>query len=141
MRASFHRGAVRLVSMLYWLALILLVVIGGSLGIQGLEQVPQQPDWPVPGGEPERGRIAIQRHSCGSCHAIEGVPAAQGRVGPRLAGFREQTYIAGRLPNVTPNLMRWLINAQEVDPGNVMPDLPVTEPEARDIAAYLYSLK
>lgn len=131
-------GAVRLVTLMYGLAVVLLAIIVGSLALRGFRQVPEPPEWPVPGGDPERGELAIQRHSCGSCHVIPGVVGAAGRVGPRLNGFREQAYIAGRLPNVTPNLVRWIMNARAIDPENVMPDLPVTEAEAKDIAAYLY---
>lgn len=135
------RGAVRLVTVLYVLAAALLLVILSSLGLRGFQQVPAPPDWPVPGGDPRRGELALERHSCGSCHVIPGVTGASGRVGPQLTGLREQAYLAGRLPNVTPNLMRWVMDSQAVDPGNVMPDLPVTEAEARDIAAYLYTME
>lgn len=133
-----RRGAIRLVKVLYGLAFVLLGIILGSLAVRGFRQLPHSPEWPVPGGDPERGSVAIARHGCGSCHVVPGVTGANGRVGPQLTGFRDQAYIAGRLPNVTPNLVRWIMDAREVDPQNVMPDLPVTEAEARDIAAYLY---
>jgi len=134
-----RRGAVRLVTVLYGLGFVLLGVILGSLSVRGYRQLPADPDWPVPGGDARRGAEAVVRHGCISCHEISGVPAATGRVGPRLTRLREQSYIAGRLPNVTPNLVRWIMNPRAIDPQNVMPDLPVTEAEARDIAALLYS--
>ena len=34
-----------------------------------------------------------------------------------------------------------LYDPQSVSPGSVMPDMGVTEADARDIAAYLYTLK
>lgn len=36
--------------------------------------------------------------------------------------------------------MRWIMNPQDVDPGSPMPNLHVTEAEARHIAAYLLTL-
>jgi cytochrome c1 len=38
-------------------------------------------------------------------------------------------------------LILWLQNPQAVEPGTVMPNLGLTEIEARDIAAYLYTLR
>ncbi len=92
----------------------------------------------VPGGDAERGRTALVALECGACHRIPGIPGARGTVGPPLDGFRERVYIAGRDPNVPDRLVAWIRNAPSVDPGTAMPDLDVSESEARDIAAYLY---
>jgi cytochrome c1 len=89
----------------------------------------------------DRGRAAIAHYSCGACHVIDGVANAHGRVGPMLNRFREQTMIAGRLPNTTDNLVRWIRDPQAVDSGNAMPNLGIDEPTARDIAAYLYTVR
>jgi len=92
----------------------------------------------VPGGDAERGRAALVELECGACHRIPGIPAARGTVGPPLDGFRERVYIAGRHPNVPDHLVAWIRGAPSLDPGTAMPDLDVSEAEARDIAAYLY---
>jgi cytochrome c2 len=92
----------------------------------------------VRGGESSHGPQLIAAYGCGACHAIGGVSGADGRVGPSLKGFADRRYIAGRLPNTPANLVRWIINPQAVDPGTLMPDLDVGDPQARDIAAYLY---
>jgi cytochrome c1 len=42
------------------------------------------------------------------------------------------------LPNTPDNLVRWLRDPQAVSPQTIMPDLGLGEPQARDIAAYLY---
>lgn len=91
----------------------------------------------VPGGEPSRGATLITSYGCGSCHTVAGVQGANGRVGPPLTGIGQRMYIAGRLPTSAENLILWIRNPQQVDPGNAMPDLGVTENDARDIAAYL----
>jgi cytochrome c len=95
----------------------------------------------VPGGDPERGRAAISRYGCGACHAIPGVVAAHGQVGPALGGVAGRAVIAGRLANTPDNLVRWIQHPQAVAPGTVMPEMGVTEADARDIAAYLYTLR
>jgi cytochrome c1 len=38
-------------------------------------------------------------------------------------------------------MMQWIENPPAVDPKTVMPNLGVTEQDARDIAGYLYTLK
>lgn len=91
------------------------------------------------GGDPARGKEAITRYGCGSCHAIPGVPGAKGKVGPPLGGLVERGYLAGRLRNTPENLMSWVRHPQKHEPGNVMPEMGVTEEDARHIAAYLYS--
>jgi cytochrome c1 len=50
-------------------------------------------------------------------------------------------YIAGTLRNTSGNLVRWLRNPQQVLPGNAMPDMGLSEADARDVAAYLYTLR
>jgi len=86
----------------------------------------------------EEGRRLIARYGCGSCHFIPGVPGADAMAAPPLDRFYERTYIAGRLSNTQDNLIEWIQHPQRIDPGNAMPDLGLTENEARDIAAYLY---
>lgn len=50
-------------------------------------------------------------------------------------------YIAGLLTNTPDNLMRWIRDPPGVDSLTAMPNVGVTEPDARDIAAYLYTLR
>jgi cytochrome c1 len=45
------------------------------------------------------------------------------------------------LPNTPQNMVRWLRHPQAVSPKSAMPDLGVTEPDARDVAAYLSTLR
>ena len=91
-------------------------------------------------GEPGSGRQIIAQKDCGACHTIPGVRGARGKVGPSLAGFAQRGYIAGELPNRPTLLVRWLPNAPELVPGTAMPAIPMTERQARDVAAYLYTL-
>jgi cytochrome c len=95
----------------------------------------------VPGGDAELGRTAIGVYGCGSCHTIPGVPGADALVGPPLTLFAYRKYIAGMLPNTPDNLVTWIRTPQAVVPGNAMPNMGVSERDARNIAAYLSTLK
>jgi cytochrome c len=91
-------------------------------------------------GDPTRGLDAIRRYGCGGCHVIPGLPEARGRVGPSLRGVAARPYLAGRMTNSAGNLMAWIRTPRAIDPGTLMPELGVSEADARDIATYLYGL-
>jgi cytochrome c2 len=93
----------------------------------------------VPGGDQDRGAQLVGSFGCGACHTIAGIDGADGKIGPPLVDLADRRLIAGRLPNTLPNLLDWLEHPQQVAPGTVMPDLGIEEPQARDLAAYLYS--
>ncbi|SFK48049.1 Cytochrome c [Sphingomonas sp. NFR04] len=93
------------------------------------------------GGSVRAGQAAIERYNCGACHRIPGIGAATGVAGPALNGVGTRSFIAGMLPNSPDNLERWIQHPQQVVPGNAMPDQRVTPRDARDIAAYLYTLR
>jgi cytochrome c1 len=52
-----------------------------------------------------------------------------------------RTYIAGVVSNTPDNMIRWIQNPPGIDEKTAMPNLGVTEQDARDIASYLYTLK
>jgi cytochrome c1 len=99
------------------------------------------PAWVVAGGDAKRGTRLIQKLGCAACHTVPGVANAEGNVGPPLTRFGDRTYIAGMLSNTPANLVRWLRDPQGVVRGNAMPDMGLSEAQARDIAAYLYTLR
>jgi cytochrome c1 len=92
-------------------------------------------------GDPDRGQVAIERYGCGACHQVRGVNGANGMVGPPLSNIGSRMYLAGQLPNSATNLVQWIRDPQKVEPGTAMPNLNVSEADARDIAAYLYTLR
>ena len=96
---------------------------------------------PVPGGDPALGKQLIAQHGCGSCHSIPGVSGADGMVGPPLDHFARRSYIAGEVVNNADFLVRWIEVPQAIEPGTAMPNLGVSEGQARNIAAYLYTLR
>lgn len=93
------------------------------------------------GGNAQRGAQVISMKKCGSCHVIPGINAARGLVGPPLLYFGKTTYVAGMVPNTPPNLVRWVMSPQSINPNTAMPNLGLNEQQARDVAAYLYTLQ
>ncbi|MGN6392606.1 MAG: c-type cytochrome [Gemmatimonadales bacterium] len=91
------------------------------------------------GGNPAHGAELIRGFGCGACHVIPGIAGAQGEVGPPLAGLVRRAYIGGVLSNTSANLVRWIVNPRAVDPLTAMPTLGLSDGEARDVAAYLYT--
>lgn len=92
-------------------------------------------------GDPERGRTAIERHGCVSCHTIPGIGGPGSNVGPPLYKIATRAYIGGVLPNTPEAMVQWLQNPPAVDPRTAMPNMNIAATEARDIAAYLYTLE
>lgn len=93
------------------------------------------------GGNWHTGKELIVKYRCGACHTIPGIYDANGMVGPPLLWFARRTYVGGELPNNPPNLVRWLKDPKAVEPGTAMPDLGLSDQDARDVAAYLYTLR
>lgn len=83
---------------------------------------------------------ALISAQCAACHTVPGVSGAVGRVGPSLVGIARQQVIAGRLANTPDNMVKWLMHPQAVYPGNAMPEMGLTQDQARKIADYLYTL-
>jgi cytochrome c len=122
------------------LAIVASVILAACQG-QSWQEPGQRPTVVVPGGTAERGKRIVDQYACGSCHIIPGVSGANGTVGPPLTAWSRRTYIAGKSSNTPDNLVRFIRFPQSVEPGTAMPDLAVTEQDARDIAAYLYTIK
>ncbi|HEX4195968.1 MAG TPA: c-type cytochrome [Caulobacteraceae bacterium] len=117
------------------------LVLALGLAVTACERARVGADQYVPGGDPERGRALIAAIGCGECHDIPGVQGAHGAVGPPLGNIGRRTIVAGLLPNTPANLEHWLEAPQSVVPGNAMPDMGINQKEARDVAAYLYTLR
>lgn len=95
----------------------------------------------APRADPLLGQHLITQYQCGSCHAIPGVAAARGRLGPSLQAFGKRSYIAGRVPNSPDALAQWLVAPASLVPDTPMPSMGVSPEEARHMAAYLGQLE
>lgn len=95
----------------------------------------------ITGADAAAGLAVIKRLGCAACHQIPGVDWPQGTVGGSLDGFADRSMIAGRFPNQPETLTAWVRNAPSMSATTGMPAMPLTSAEARDVAAYLYTLE
>lgn len=121
--------------------LLLSAMVAYDYLVRGAHREHQPVDRLVPAADADRGRILIREYGCGSCHTVPGVPNAIGRVGPPLYAMRTQIYVAGVLPNTPQHMTKWIMDPQDVNPRTVMPDLDVTNRDARDMTAFLYEIE
>ncbi|HXW00915.1 MAG TPA: cytochrome c oxidase subunit II, partial [Anaerolineae bacterium] len=79
--------------------------------------------------------------ACISCHTVKGTNAT-GDLGPDLTHLASRlTLAAGTLENNQNNLAGWIIDPQNIKPGNLMPSTDLSENELQALLAYLESLE
>jgi cytochrome c1 len=93
----------------------------------------------VTGGDPKHGRLLVRSAGCAGCHEIPEVNGANGTVGPPLTSISRRVYI-GMVLNTPDHLIQWIHNPQSIDPMAAMPNVGLSDQEARDVAAFLYTL-
>jgi len=93
------------------------------------------------GGDPTHGRALMTAYGCTACHTVPGIHGANALVGPPLTSMASRGYVGGVMPNTPKNLITWIQNPTAVDGKTAMPNLHVTDKDARDIATYLYTLR
>jgi cytochrome c2 len=91
------------------------------------------------GGNPAHGKALARDLGCTACHVIPGVRGPRSRVAPPLDDFGLRQYVAGATRNTPDHLVRFLQDPRSVAPKTAMPNLRVSESDARDLAAYLYA--
>ena len=123
----------RLAARLLMTSLLGLAVIGSG---EGKAAGPDNFD-----GDARRGADLVKNYHCGGCHDIPGIAGADGNVGPPLHRIGTRTYIAGFIRNSPDNMADWIEDPQRALPGNAMPTMGISQQDARDIAAFLYTLK
>lgn len=101
----------------------------------------KQPAVQMAGGDVERGRQAVERFGCIACHYIPGSANQGSNVGPPLTHIAKRAYLGGVIANTPDNMVQWLRNPPQVDPRTAMPNLGISQEQAIDIAAYLYTLQ
>jgi cytochrome c2 len=89
-------------------------------------------------GNPDRAMESIVRYGCAACHNVPGAQMPGGLAAVPLAGVADRLYVGGVVENTPENLVRWIVNPKQFNPKTAMPVTGITEPQARDVAAYLY---
>lgn len=91
--------------------------------------------------EQKRGRDIFVKGTCVMCHSIRGTDAGA-RTGPDLTHLASrETIAAGTLPNNRGSLGGWIMDAQGVKPGSLMPPQQLSGDDLQALIAYLESLK
>lgn len=99
-----------------------------------------KPKETVPPADPNRGKQLIAQYACTTCHIIPGVQGV-GVIGPSLVHVAIRPVIAEKIANTPQNMSSYIQDPLASNPQNEMPNLHVKPDEARDITAYLYTLK
>jgi cytochrome c oxidase subunit 2 len=87
------------------------------------------------------GRMIFEKYACVFCHSIGGT-LAHGQVAPDLTHFASRfTLAAGTLPNTKGNLAGWILDPQNIKPGNHMATLNLQPEELQPLIEYLESLQ
>lgn len=87
-----------------------------------------------------RGQDIYMSSMCVYCHTVRGT-ASSGTLGPDLTHLNSRETIgAGILENNRGNLAGWIVDPQEIKPGNHMPGITLTGEELDSLLDYLESL-
>jgi cytochrome c oxidase subunit II len=101
----------------------------------------KQPAGNPGGGQASQGERLFMNGSCSSCHAIRGTNA-KGYVGPDLTHVASRkTLGALTIPNDAEHLREWIVNSQQVKPGNQMPNFRIAGSKLDALVAYLRGLR
>ena len=116
-------------------------VIAATLVLLAACKKPEPPAPAAPPADPVRGKLLIEQFNCTACHVIPGVEGSRGMIGPALDHVASKPTIAEKHQNNPQTMAKWIQNPQSFDPANTMPALGINDADARDIAAYLFTLK
>jgi cytochrome c2 len=86
------------------------------------------------------GKQLFLTKGCVACHRAPNIPEAQGTIGPNLRGVGNPAAhpkIAAVVDNTPENMQRWLLDPSKLKPGTAMPNLGLTDEEARNLVALM----
>lgn len=93
---------------------------------------------PAQAAEYAAGEKLWTSKGCLACHSLQAVDAPKGMVGPNLANIGARSWLAaGTLKNTDENMAKWIREPQTIKKGVLMPNLGLTEEEARALVAFL----
>lgn len=118
-----------------WLVLPGALLVGCVGGKQRSAYIPSN------GGSVQAGKFLIVKYKCGSCHTIPGIRNADGVFGPPLNFIASRSIIGGNFPNDPDTLAHWVMDPPSMKPATAMPKLGLSQSDARDVVAYLETLR
>ena len=93
-----------------------------------------------PAGDAVAGKDVFAKSACVGCHTIRGVSA--GVLGPDLSHFgSRKLFGAGLWETNVDNVAAWVKDPPKLKPGSKMPNLHLSDADAKAVAAYLVGLK
>ncbi|WP_437875898.1 c-type cytochrome [Sorangium sp. So ce513] len=104
----------------------------------------ERPRAALEGASADRGRALYEAKACGTCHAFTGA-AGVTAVAPVKAMEKETRAAVALAPDLRnmrdrmepADLVAWVLDPGAIKPGTLMPQLPMSPAEARDIAAFV----
>lgn len=126
---------------------IWLITFGGVLLCLGAALAFQYKPWNsgrkvrATAGNPKAGRKVLVQYGCTACHSIPGISETGDITAPSLAHIGNRQTLAGIVPNTPENMVEWIQSPSRLKAGTSMPGMNVPEKQARDIAAFLYTLR
>jgi cytochrome c oxidase subunit 2 len=88
-----------------------------------------------------RGQEVFLSLPCPTCHTVAGTPAG-GKTAPDLSHLASRrTLAAGTLPNTRGHLGGWILDPQNVKPGNKMPPIAMESEDLLALLEYLETLR
>ena len=101
----------------------------------------QQPP-PAASGDAARGKQLVAQYACNVCHVVPGTQGPQGSLGPSLAGVASRPSISnGTVENTPDHLRQFLQSPASLNPQSSMPPIGMPDADARDLAAFLLTLR
>ena len=101
----------------------------------------QQPP-PAASGDAARGRQLVAQYACNVCHVVPSTQGPQGSLGPSLAGVASRPSISnGTVENTPDHLRQFIQNPASLNPQSSMPPIGMPDGDARDLAAFLLTLR
>ncbi|MFN7140139.1 MAG: cytochrome c oxidase subunit II [Limisphaerales bacterium] len=89
----------------------------------------------------KRGQEVFLSNTCVLCHAVRGTPA-MATVAPDLTHIgSRRTLGANIIPNTRGHLGGWIVDPQQIKPGNLMPPNSIDSEDLHALLDYLMSLK
>jgi len=78
---------------------------------------------------------------CAGCHTVRGT-TARGTKGPDLTHVGSRQFLAANtVDNTVADLREWIADPQSLKPGALMPDVPLSADDLRQLVAYLRTLR
>ncbi len=106
----------------------------------------RQPTMESASREVTAGAKLFTSYACQSCHYVRGVHGTRPQPpvddAPTLTHSSRRSIIAaGAISNTAAPMEHWLLNPDTIKPGVHMPNVQLSETQARDVSAYLESVR